>query len=111
MVGTPDGNAGAERARPRSGRGAVERGDRLCRKPGARHSWGDEPRYTLKKIEAYGVVADSGTVPLITAAERGISTGPSAAIAAAMEERPKGASLKLWGTRWPSAYSTTAGAP
>ena len=74
MAGTPDGNAGAERARPRSGRGAVERGDRLCRKPGARHSWGDEPRYTLKKIEAYGVVADSGAVPLITAAERGIST-------------------------------------
>jgi hypothetical protein len=44
----PGGTAVAERARPRSGRGAAERRRRLCRKPGARHSWGDEPRYTLK---------------------------------------------------------------
>jgi hypothetical protein len=48
--GIPGGNAAAERARPRSGRGAAERGDRLCRKPGARHSWDEELRYTLNKI-------------------------------------------------------------
>ena len=48
MVGTPDGNSVAERARPRSGRGAAERGHRLCRKPGARPSWGDEPRYKMQ---------------------------------------------------------------
>jgi hypothetical protein len=59
----PGGNAVAERARPRSGRGAAERRDRLCRKPGARRSWGDEPRYTMKITGAYGGVADSGAVP------------------------------------------------
>ena len=35
-----------------------------------------------EKIGAYGGVADSGAVPLITAAERGLSTGSFAANAA-----------------------------
>ena len=65
MVGTPDGNSVAERARPRSGRGAAERGDRLCRKPGARPSWGDEPRYKMenhfvKIATAGGTAATAG---------------------------------------------------
>ena len=49
--GIPGRNVDAERARPRRGRGAAERRDRLCRKPGARRSWGDELRYTLKNPE------------------------------------------------------------
>ena len=49
----------------------------------AARSWDDELRCTLKITGAYGVAAHSGTVPLITAAERGFSTGSSAAIAAA----------------------------
>ena len=52
-----------ERARPRRGRGAAEREGRLCRKPGARHSWDDELRCTMKNTGAYGAVADSGAVP------------------------------------------------
>jgi len=44
----------------------------------------------LEKIGAYGVVADSGAVPLITAAERGISTRPCAEIAAPLKKRPQG---------------------
>jgi hypothetical protein len=46
-------------------------------------SWDDEQGCTLKKTGDHGVAADSGAVPLITAAERGLSTGSSAAIAAA----------------------------
>jgi len=49
----------------------------------AARSWDYELRCTLKRTGAYGGGADSGTVPLITAAERGFSTGSSAAIAAA----------------------------
>src|SRR5258708_2035100 len=46
-------------------------------------SWDDELRCTMKQTGAYGGAADGGAVPLITAAERGLSTGSSVAIAAA----------------------------
>jgi len=49
----------------------------------------------LEKTGAYGVVADSGAVSFITAAERGLRTRSSAAIAAAVRKRPKVASLEF----------------
>ena len=45
-------------------------------------------------------MADSGAVPFITAAERGLSTGSSAAFAADIRKRPKGASLEFG--KWPA---------
>jgi hypothetical protein len=59
----PGGNAVLEWARPRRGRGAAERRDRLCRKPGGRRSWDYELRYTLKNSGASVGVADGEAVP------------------------------------------------
>ena len=48
MVGPPEKTCPAERARPWSGEGFAERGDRLCRSRGVNYSWSPEREVAMK---------------------------------------------------------------